>query len=266
VVIFDSVRIYQFRTTAYSAGVNYWELKNMNLVKKSRVYFTLLELIVIVAVIGILITLLLPSLKKARLETESAVCKSNSKQISYAVYSWSGDYNAKIPSAWAKHDGQYKYWHLVMLEYLDHQYEIMNCPTAWDELEDNVLRKVPGVNYTSDYGWNWSGYNNDPLLFGLGDRPDSNVTYTNSGHRGGTVYMAEIEDPNNMLTFGDRAELWAIRSLIGNTNFPMKKVMPMVHKGSTGGNVTFLDGSVRFMTAVELYSPSSKSMWSKAVD
>lgn len=241
-------------------------LNKMNLAKKSRASFTLLELIVIVAVIGIIITLLLPSLRTARLETESAVCKSNSKQISYAVYSWSRDYSDKIPSAWTKFDGHYKYWHLVMLEYLDHQYAIMNCPTAWDELEDNVLRKVVSVNYTSDYGWNWTGYNTDPLLLGLGDRPDADVMFTNEGHRGGTVYMSEIEDPNNMLTFGDRAELWSIRSLIGNTNFGIKKVMPWVHKKSTGGNITFLDGSVRFMTAVELYSPSSKSMWSRAAD
>lgn len=39
--------------------------------------FTLLELLIVVAVIGILITLLLPSLENARKEAESTVCKTN---------------------------------------------------------------------------------------------------------------------------------------------------------------------------------------------
>lgn len=47
--------------------------------------FTLVELLVVVSIIGILTSLLLPSLSNAREKTKKAVCVSNLKQIGVAV-------------------------------------------------------------------------------------------------------------------------------------------------------------------------------------
>lgn len=47
--------------------------------------FTLLELIIVVSIIGILVTLLLPSLTQAREKAKTAVCMSNSKNIYTAL-------------------------------------------------------------------------------------------------------------------------------------------------------------------------------------
>lgn len=46
--------------------------------------FTLLELLIVIAVIGILLTLLIPSLRKARDRAHTAVCLSNQRQIGVA--------------------------------------------------------------------------------------------------------------------------------------------------------------------------------------
>ena len=55
--------------------------------------FTLIELLVVVGILGILVSLLLPSLSKAREKGKSAVCKSNLKQV--------GLYNTmSIPMSW----------------------------------------------------------------------------------------------------------------------------------------------------------------------
>ncbi|MCH2209270.1 MAG: hypothetical protein MK132_25870 [Lentisphaerales bacterium] len=60
-------------------------------------HFTLLELLIIIAIIGILTTLLIPSLNKAREKARSAICKSNQSQIYKYTVLWSRDKNAWIP-------------------------------------------------------------------------------------------------------------------------------------------------------------------------
>ncbi len=53
--------------------------------------FTLLELIVVVAIMAILVSILLPSLLNARVEAKVAVCASNQKQIGEGMYGYSSD-------------------------------------------------------------------------------------------------------------------------------------------------------------------------------
>lgn len=55
--------------------------------------FTLLELMVVIAIIGILITLLMPSLSQAREKGRAAVCLSNYKQLAMLNYSFAGDHD-----------------------------------------------------------------------------------------------------------------------------------------------------------------------------
>ena len=55
--------------------------------------FTLMELLIIVAILGILITLLLPSLQKARESARLAVCLSNHKQLAAAYHLYSSNNN-----------------------------------------------------------------------------------------------------------------------------------------------------------------------------
>ncbi|EDM29139.1 hypothetical protein LNTAR_22154 [Lentisphaera araneosa HTCC2155] len=63
----------------------------------SRKRFTLVELLVVIAIIAILSSLLLPGLKIAREKSRMAVCKSNIKQINYALVMYQDDNNAKYP-------------------------------------------------------------------------------------------------------------------------------------------------------------------------
>jgi len=53
--------------------------------------FTLIELLIVVAIIGILASMLLPSLSKARKSARAAVCKSNQKNMYQGYYMHSED-------------------------------------------------------------------------------------------------------------------------------------------------------------------------------
>src|SRR5688500_17086486 len=61
--------------------------------------FTLVELLVVVAVIGLLISILLPALKKAREQAQRAVCLSNHRQLINALYVYAHDNKGSLPPA-----------------------------------------------------------------------------------------------------------------------------------------------------------------------
>ncbi len=59
--------------------------------------FTLIEVLVVVAVIALLVSILLPSLNKARAQARSVVCASNLRQMGYAGLFYQEKYNGYPP-------------------------------------------------------------------------------------------------------------------------------------------------------------------------
>lgn len=59
--------------------------------------FTLLEMLIVVAIIGILVSILLPALSQAREKAMVAVCQSNISQLGRMCFVYSKDNNGKYP-------------------------------------------------------------------------------------------------------------------------------------------------------------------------
>lgn len=65
-----------------------------------RAAFTLVELLVVVAVIALLGAILLPSLRQAKAQAKSAVCLSNLHQMGIAAQSYAHTYQGRFPIAY----------------------------------------------------------------------------------------------------------------------------------------------------------------------
>ena len=65
--------------------------------RRPHIAFTLVELLVVVAIIALLIAILLPSLNKAREAGRSVVCMNQLKQISLLATIYIGDSNGRFP-------------------------------------------------------------------------------------------------------------------------------------------------------------------------
>lgn len=69
--------------------------------------FTLIELMIVIAIIGILMAILLPQFMRARAQGMMSSCQSNIRNIAAAVESYATDNSGRYPSAVSKITPEY---------------------------------------------------------------------------------------------------------------------------------------------------------------
>ena len=122
----------------------------------NRKNFTLIELLIVVAIIAILAGLLLPALNSSRNRAKTIRCVSNLKQCGLGLIQYANDFNQKVVLSWyplswgyflLKESGGY-YARVYTPKYTS--LEVMRCPSAppapMTGTRDEVLMKTYGSN------------------------------------------------------------------------------------------------------------------------
>ena len=107
--------------------------------------FTLLELLVVVAVMIILMSLLLPALQKAKDAGRAVVCLSNQKQCTILAMSYVGDYNGSLV-VYESSSGD-RPWPRYLYDYgYLKDYNITVCP-SWSPFKYDTTLRATDILY-----------------------------------------------------------------------------------------------------------------------
>jgi prepilin-type N-terminal cleavage/methylation domain-containing protein/prepilin-type processing-associated H-X9-DG protein len=94
--------------------------------------FTLIEMLVVIAIIAILAAIITPGLSNARQKADTAKCMNNLKQLGFAVKSYLLEHDNRFGTASAR--DRYGEIATNYLPYLENEYSLLRCPAQKADL------------------------------------------------------------------------------------------------------------------------------------
>lgn len=194
--------------------------RSIFLIRKDKYrFFTLIELLIVIAIIAILASMMLPALNNAREKARSAACIANLKQISLCFAQYQTDNNGFYPVAndsyytvYSSNLGHHTYgWKFYNAGYINNA-KIFYCPTI-------LNRCVNSAGYMADTAYS------KPGIHGAWN----SVTYAYNGYFGGSrswweykivVKSGQEKNPGTKtVAFDSMIYSPDYRSYIGTANF-----------------------------------------------
>ncbi|MEO6908449.1 MAG: DUF1559 domain-containing protein [Abditibacteriaceae bacterium] len=209
--------------------------------------FTLIEILVVVAIISLLAAILFPVFARARESARKASCQSNLHQIGLAWLQYSQDYDEQVMRFSTPGCGNTCYWWGGwngstlssaggLLESYMKNTQVNKCPSLPDELLDS--KEQTGYGYNTVY-LSPTTYG-PPPAYASQDVP---------------VNLAQIEDPARTVAFADAAQLYNGITMQASTYLsPPGDTNPPTYAGdypnfqgrhNGTGNVLWCDGHVK---------------------
>lgn len=195
--------------------------------------FTLVEMLVVLAIILVLSAMLLPVLEAALKRGESTSCLSNLHHLSMAAQLYSDDYDERIVPAMLPHPrASGVCWDVTLQPYL-HNREILVCPT------DEAPRWVRGALC-------------EPHSYGI------NLALAQvGGYMGSSLLRSQVERPTEVILF---CELNGARFVTYGVDYDaggLERVA--VRRHGLGANYSFADGHTKWLQPERTIDP--RNLW-----
>ncbi|MCM8530498.1 MAG: hypothetical protein NE330_04990 [Lentisphaeraceae bacterium] len=185
--------------------------------------FTLIELIIIIAIIAILLSLLLPAIRKSKRAGLSTVCKVNHSELYKANISYQKANNHKLVNRYIKIDSVFYRWPSLLWDHYQST-SILQCPE--DDRSSSLYPISVNPNEQSLMKV-LSAKNKDDIPTGYNDNIHSKKTS-----------LLKFRKPDETPMFGD-SKFYRLQAPKGNTTwyYPLER-----HIGGTNFQLT--DGHV----------------------
>jgi prepilin-type N-terminal cleavage/methylation domain-containing protein/prepilin-type processing-associated H-X9-DG protein len=117
-----------------------------------RCGFTLIEILVVVAIIALLVAILLPSLKNAREQSRAVVCGTHEDSIFKGTMMYAHSHQDRLPNfGWWDNNSLPNWWIAQIARQIGNQFEIYTCPSdkappAFQVVWTNGTIRMPFLN------------------------------------------------------------------------------------------------------------------------
>ncbi|MBN1816434.1 MAG: prepilin-type N-terminal cleavage/methylation domain-containing protein [Sedimentisphaerales bacterium] len=173
--------------------------------------FTLIELLVVLVVIGILLSLVVPSLLAARRQVRTVICRSNLRQLVYANLGYATESEGFfVPAAADMWDSSgLQRWHGIRQD-LDQPFDPLRGPLA-SFLADGKVKQCPqrvdfvqGQQWAANFEQGCGGYGYNMAYLGSSLwRSEAGLSHTQRYAM--TTRTTEVRSPGQTLMFADCA-------------------------------------------------------------
>lgn len=114
---------------------------------RKMVAFTLIELLIVIAIIAILAGMLLPAIRMAKESGRQIVCAGNLRQQHLALMSYASDFNSLLPYSYAEGQSAYEVTWQQILYYGDY-IQVKGMQACWNGAPESWFQNARSVTNT----------------------------------------------------------------------------------------------------------------------